>query len=287
MPDGYVNPDNIVDSEEVPVHQAAPGNVRREQSKIQFPYFDLDSAISVARVMRDKAGGALFTKDQLAAALDQSVVSGSFLSKVNAASMFGLVELTTSGARVTQLGFEILDANETRVRAARVEAFLKVPLYKRTFEEYRGKQLPPRPHGLEQAFAGFGVGPKRTENARWAFDRSARQAGFYEHGDDRLIAPVIAEPPQRDSESVVPGSVSPPIRQEITPVQSPKRALHPFIEGLLLTLPEPGEKWDALDQANWLEAAAKIFRLIYKMDGEVEIRAKSNPTQGTFDFYQR
>lgn len=175
-------------------------------------------------------GAAVFTKDQLAAALDQSVTSGSFLSKMNAARMFGLIEFGSNGARVTQLGFDILE--ESRARTARIGAFLNVPLYKRTFEEYRGKQLPSRPHGLEQAFVGFGVRPKRKGNARWAFDRSARQAGFFDHGDNRLIAPVIVDAPQEVSER----SASTPPKG--TAIEAPRPSRHPFIEGLLLTLPQ-------------------------------------------------
>jgi hypothetical protein len=80
---------------------------------------------------------------------------------------------------------------ETHQKAARAEAFLSVPLYRRVYDEFKGKQLPPRLHGLQQAFAKFGVSSKQTRNARLAFDKSATQAGFFSAGPDRLIEPII------------------------------------------------------------------------------------------------
>ncbi len=48
---------------------------------------------------------------------------------------------------------------------------------------------------------------------------------------------------------------------------------HPFIEGLLKTLPETGSTWAIKDRAKWLKLAANAFDLIYEGDGEIEIKA--------------
>jgi len=48
---------------------------------------------------------------------------------------------------------------------------------------------------------------------------------------------------------------------------------HPFIEGLLKTLPEPESDWPAAACVKWLQTAANIFDLIYKGDGGIEIRS--------------
>src|SRR6476646_3426990 len=49
------------------------------------------------------------------------------------------------------------------------------------------------------------------------------------------------------------------------PPSGPTR--HPFIEGLLKTLPEPETEWKSADRVKWLQTAANIFDLIYKGDG--------------------
>ncbi len=51
---------------------------------------------------------------------------------------------------------------------------------------------------------------------------------------------------------------------------------HPFIEGLLKTLPKTGTKWALRDRAKWLKLAGNAFDLIYEADdeGTISIRRK-------------
>jgi len=154
----------------------------------------------------------------------------------------------------------------------------------KTYEEFKGRQLPPRPHGLEQAFRRFGVSSKQTTNARLAFDKSATQAGFFPNGPDRLIEPIIAISADRGrptSES--PDSAEFVITTERAPTQANGPHLHPFIQGLLDTLPAPQTNWAIEGRAKWLQAAANIFDLIYKGNGEIDIKAipGTHPTVGT------
>ena len=56
------------------------------------------------------------------------------------------------------------------------------------------------------------------------------------------------------------------------------RRLHPFIQGLLDTIPsipDPKEKpdWPVPDRVKWLQTAANIFHLIYKGDGGITVSA--------------
>ena len=40
--------------------------------------------------------------------------------------------------------------------------------------------------------ANLGVSSKQTSRARQAFERSANDAGFFQHGMDRLVMPIIS-----------------------------------------------------------------------------------------------
>jgi hypothetical protein len=48
---------------------------------------------------------------------------------------------------------------------------------------------------------------------------------------------------------------------------------HPFIEGLLKTLPDPDsdEEWPLDKRVKWLQTAANIFDLIYKGEGGIKV----------------
>lgn len=253
----------------------AKAKPERGQSSISFPYMDLEAAISVARSMLS-GGGVALSRDQLAGVMNLVAASGNFVQKVATARIFGLVTFNGGKYELSNLGFSIVDSDDKRQKAARAEAFLNVPLYKRAYDEFRGKQLPPRPHGLEQAFVRFGVAVKQKTNARLAFDKSATQAGFYPNGPDRLIEPIIGSSSRSDFRPNATDDVGNQYEVETTPVprtEPTESDLHPFIQGLLDTLPEPQTNWAVEGRAKWLMAAANIFDLIYKGSGEIKISA--------------
>lgn len=228
---------------------------KRDQSTIQFPYVDLDGAIAVARALHN-SGGVPISRDQLAGAMNLASGSGNFVIRVAAARMFGLIEYSQGKFSLTDRGHEILEPG--RDRKAKADAFLDVPLYRRVYDEFRGKQLPPRPLGLEQAFVKFGVAPKQRDKARVAFDKSATSAGYFQNGTDRLVEPIIVDgPPQTEPER----ERAPEVKQEPA---KPQLDLHPFIRGLLETLPAPGTAWAKDGRKMWLTTAESIFGLIYK-----------------------
>ena len=246
-------------------------------SKISFPYRDLESGISVAQAILG-AGGVALSSDQLAGVMNLTAGSGNFVVKVATARMFGLVSYNGGKYELTHLGFAIVDRDDRRQREARSQAFLNVPLYRKVFDEFKGKQLPPRPTGLEQAFIRFGVSPKQKDVARLVFDKSAAQAGFFQNGTERLIEPIIGggappvnRPPSDDGGGNGGGNNKGPSVSDGPDVSG----LHPFIQGLLDTIPEPGTNWAMEGRAKWLQAAANIFDLIYKGSGEITIVAKA------------
>lgn len=132
-------------------------------------------------------------------------------------------------------------------------------------------QTTPRPHGLEAAFKNFGVAPKQTDKARRAFENSAPLAGFFDHGDDKLVEPINSVV-QRGADAVrkafapIPNGKSEEKPANLSPSD------HPFIQGLLLSLPPVlGETWSMGERIKWLQAAAAAFDLMFKGDGIVLI----------------
>jgi hypothetical protein len=259
-----------------------PQPARRQvtQSKIGFPYRDLETAVSVALAMIG-AGGVALKTDQLAGVMNLQAGSGNFVLKVTTARTFGLVNFANGMYELTDTGFAIVDRDEKRQRAARAQAFLHVPLYRRTYEEFKGRQLPPRPNGLEQAFIRFGVSPKSAQQARLAFDKSAAQAGYFAAGQDRLIEPILPSgggfPPGRPpadngGDRNVARDIAAGLGEE--PERPAPSGLHPFIQGLLDSLPEPETNWAPEGRAKWLMTANNIFDLLYKGAGEIQVVLK-------------
>ena len=139
-----------------------------------------------------------------------------------------------------------------------------IPLYRAIYDKYRGYTLPPE-DALEKEIVTLGAPPKQAQRARIAFERSARQAGFFEQGNNRLIIPAF-----RDTEpETVPLDESEP---KSSGHGGGDEDRHPFIQGLLKTLPEPGTDWSIQDRVEWLQAAAQIFKIIYEgADGKISV----------------
>lgn len=263
--------EQVVNAEAGAESQSAEAE-KRERSTIQFPYNDLDDAVGVAKAVHANAG-VQCTIDQLAAYLRQSLTSGAFRLRASTAAIFGLTENERGTVRLTDLGRRMADpAQEIEARA---EAFLHVPLYGRIYANYKGFTLPPAA-ALERFMREVGVSPKQTDRARQAFMRSARQAGFFVHGEDRLVRPASGGPGTKPIDEPKEDSVRDAKRGGGGGSGDPPD-LHPFISGLLGSLPhakvgEPKPEWPISEQVKWLQTAASIFSLMYEShDGRVKI----------------
>lgn len=233
----------------------------RERSTIGFTYNDLDAAIEVARAGYNSWADKPFDVSDLSAKLNM-VISGAFRQKTAAARMFGLIEKDgRSSFRVTELGTRIVQPDTEA--AARADAFLQVPLYRAIYDEYKGKLLPP-PKALEEVMRHYGVSPKQTDKARQAFERSARQAGYFWAGDNRLARPQVAEPepPPPSAETAKPKESS-----SNAPAVSPNDRLA-IIRLLVERLPE---RMDNKKLAQWLRTAEANLRWSFDVEGEIEI----------------
>jgi hypothetical protein len=138
---------------------------------------------------------------------------------------------------------------------------------------------------LEKFMREVGVSPKQTGKARQAFMRSARQAGFFAHGEDRLVKPSFPAggPGTRPIDGT---SGDGPNKGKLGGAGSgsgdgtaPPR--HPLIEGMFQSLPENGKPWTLDEAADWLHAAAYNLRFAYKLKGKITIEIKiEQPSQG-------
>jgi hypothetical protein len=255
----------------------------REQSSIAFPYLDLDAAAEVADAVYQRSGHGSCDLDELAAEMGQ-VISGSFRLKTGTAKVFDVIDKDgRSSVKLTELGKQITQPDTAK--AAKVDAFLSVPLYAAVYEKYKGQRLPPM-KALEREMQNLGVSSKQTDRARQAFERSARQAGFFEAGDDRLVRPktdliTVPQGSQDDSRDKQQRRADDEDRLR----RERERNRHggdgngpddPLIVGLVQRLPETTGKWDAEARAAWLRLAVSIFDVVYgKAEADISVEAKS------------
>lgn len=268
--------------------QAQGDAAKRQQSTISFPYLDLDTGIEVANAMYRTRGHSPMEGHELAATMNQ-VVSGAFRLKTGTARIFGLTEKDSrDSSKLSELGLRILEP-ETE-KEARAEAFMTVPLYREIYEKYKGQRLPP-PKALEREMESLGVSGKVTDKARQTFERAARQAGYFEKGEDRLVRPFFdahtgkrAQREERDEDEPKKHKDAEQSGQSGGSFSSNNLngggRHHPLIEGLLITLPKIGDSWSANERKAWLTMAESIFAMIYQKAGDVVPPSEANTATG-------
>jgi hypothetical protein len=211
-------------------------------------------------------GGLSCTWDQLAAKMNQAANGGGFRTRVASAKTFGLLTYGGGSVSLTKLGSQICDPEQEA--QAKAEAFLCVELYRAIHEQFKGVTLPPAT-GLEAAMVTHGVSQKQKERARQVFTKSATQAGFFAYGPNRLVAPAFKNGKKPDE--VSPAGTGEPENKPDNKKGGDGgggKKYHPFIDGLLATLP-PAElnadktEWSLRGRQDWLQTAAGIFNLIY------------------------
>jgi hypothetical protein len=177
--------------------------------------------------------------------------------RLTAARMFGVLDPSSDRRKLTPLGPAIVDSRQER--GAKADAFLRVPLYAAIYERYKDTVLPPE-KTLETEIVGLGVAEKQKGSVRQVFARSAQQAGYFEHGKNRLVRPGVAPiDPQTPSgePSKHGGSGGDGDGDDQTNID-------PIIRGLLARLPKSGNIWPEAERKLWLDLLAGSFKLIYK-----------------------
>lgn len=235
----------------------------RERSSIGFPYLDLDAAVEVARAVWDHAGPRACNVDELAGKLGM-LISGAFRMKTATARTFGLLDKDArSSFRLTDVGLRIVQP-ETEA-AARADAFLQVPLYEKLYTDNRNRLLPPA-RALEEMMRQYGVAAKQADKARHAFERSARQAGYFWAGENKLVRPKIEDNGNGDADPkpLTPTVPATPMVQLVAQGDDKLALIKMLVDRLPAEL--TNEKL-----AQWLRAAEVNLRWSHNVDGEIAI----------------
>jgi hypothetical protein len=236
---------------------------KNERSAIEFPYGDLDGAISLARTLYQAAGTSA-EHEQLAAQLGVIASAGGYRARLAPARVFGFITVERGKVHLTELGESVLESS--REQATKVEAFLKVPLYSALYDKFKGKILPPT-KGLENEIIKLGVSTKQADRARQVFEKSAEQAGFMAFGKDRLVKPNYENSYHKSQTVHTLNNDELDIKDNtISNINN-----YDFLYPLLKRLPPQDSKWDFKERVRWLLAASQLFDVVYKSDEEQEI----------------
>jgi hypothetical protein len=242
------------------------------KSGTQYPYFDLDDSIAVARAVHERGGGAC-TRDVAAVALGYSTTkSGAFVSRIYAAKQFGVIRIEGDTLATTDRAISILHpVMESDAINGRRDAFLSVPLFQKVYEKFKGTALPPD-LGLKNLLKNeYKIVEDRINPALRVMLKSAGQAGFFAVAGNksRMIAPtgvvhtgtgkLDAQPAKTDNDSQ-------PERPKPAPTgggSDGPPGVHPALVAMLRELPRAGTEWPSAKKDRFLTAFRSIIDVVY------------------------
>jgi hypothetical protein len=135
------------------------------------------------------------------------------------------------------------------------------------FENHRSGVLPPTA-ALEREIVQLGVSEKQKGRARQVFERAAEEAGFFEHGKNRLVMPGVAPgtpAKNKEKDKNVEGHHH---HHGSGNGGGPQDTL---IQALIEKLP-PAGPWSADERMNWLKLLTMAFQIAYGQVEEIEIK---------------
>jgi len=260
--------ENAAQIEDAENEQSDEGKTR-QRSTIAFPYTDYKAAAEVAAAIHGNVGhGTCSATSQLAPWMGVSPKSSSFRVQLAAARLFGLIDSDSAeGYRLTPLGTRVVDP--AQARAAKAEAFLKVPLFAALYEKYKSGVTPPSA-ALEREIAALGVSEKQKARARQVFESSAEQAGFREHGANRLVLPavVVASPPAPSGNPGGGGAGGGGGGGGGGEGTNVGMDLDPLLIALLQKIPPQGQQWPKERRLRWFKTFAMNVSQVYDTEDD-------------------
>jgi hypothetical protein len=161
------------------MQQSPPQGQSAQQRGTAFPGFSLAVCVVAIKDLMNHGGQA--TPDHLATYLGyRSTNNGAYLTKVGACRQFGVLDKTGPVFVPTALGQRILHPVYPQdAQAALVEAFMNCDLFRRVYEDFKGKELPPE-FGMKNALRNiYAVKPERVNDCYRILMESAETAGFF------------------------------------------------------------------------------------------------------------
>lgn len=143
-----------------------------------YPIYTLSRALQVPLKIKELNGGNPWSPDELAKALDIGSKSTNFYYLTAAARDYGLTAGTTKTETISiaDLGSEILYAPNPEVEVQKkMEAFLRVPLFKQVLDHYKGSNLPELKYLGNTLQKTFGLDPSYHEEFARMFRENCQE----------------------------------------------------------------------------------------------------------------
>lgn len=135
-----------MEEKEIVIEEDNGGDKKSVQKpKRPFPRIPLEDCLLIAQKIRELNGGNPWSPNEVSKAINIGFSTNNFVYFLNSSKEFGLTSGTKRAKNIAleDLGKKIVYSPDPETeRKAKVEAFLKVPIFKQVLEHYKGAKLP-------------------------------------------------------------------------------------------------------------------------------------------------
>ena len=164
-----------------------------------YPRRTLEQALRVPEAVKAHNGGNPWEPAQVADALGVGAKTANFFYITTSSRDFGLTQGTRDTAEIslTDLGKRaVYPGNPEEEKEARLEAFLRVEVFRRVLEHYGGNDLPEERFLSNTLSKDFGIDPKHQEEFIDLFQKNCRFLGIgkdWKVGEPRAATPAAVQ----------------------------------------------------------------------------------------------
>lgn len=174
--------DEVAGSEAPVVEDGGETPKRRRAAAIDRPYprHTLEEALAVPRALKDHNGGNPWPPSEVAGAISVGPRSSKFYYITAAARDFGLTEGTRDSTEISlkALGREaVYPQTSEQEKDSWRKAFMKIDIFKRVVEYFRGSTLPDKRYLANTLETTFGLDPTIHDEFVELFQKNARFVG--------------------------------------------------------------------------------------------------------------
>lgn len=148
-----------------------------------YPRISLESCLIIGRKIRELNGGNPWNPKEVGKAIGIATTRNDFVYYAASSRDFGI----TSGTRhsetinIEPLGRQIIYADSPEIeKAKKIEAFLRIPLFKRVLEHYKGSTLPEMTYLSNTLESKFQLDPEFHQEFADVFKQNCSELGIKE-----------------------------------------------------------------------------------------------------------
>jgi hypothetical protein len=185
--------------ESVPQRDATKLTKRGRPKERNFPRMTLESALAIPLALKEKNGGNDYSPDEVAKAVKLSRKTPKFFYLVAGSRDYGLTEGTRDSAKIsmTPLGRAVVYPQSAELgRAAKVQAFLNVDVFKKVLNHYKGSNLPEKEYLSNTLVTAFDIEPEHHDEFVDLFKRNCNYLAIgptFEAPQDAVLSGVTGD----------------------------------------------------------------------------------------------